>query len=180
MKRQLVLGIVCLLLATFKSFGQFGKSDKLASLTIAPYPTTSNGEKDFGIIIKGDVEFFLMNRLSLVTTGFYSSNTAFRNDSGLGLNAYGVIPSLQYYIVNKEKLSVHLLAGYGFGFTDRTIGSAQNSAMTIVSLGGGVSYKVGERLFLKLQLPYFKAQNISFGFAEVEGVAPFLGLTYGF
>lgn len=179
MKKQIILIVVCTLLS-LTSYGQFEKNDKLVSLTVAPYPTTSLDKEDFGIIIKADIEFFLAKRFSLVTSGFYSSNTAFKNSSGLSLNAYGIVPSLQYYVVNKKKWRVQVLGGYGFGFTDRNIGSAQNSAMTVVTLGAGISYNITEDIHLKLQVPYFKAQNISFGFAEVEGAAPFLGLSYAF
>ena len=169
---------LCFLLIASVGISQFSNNDKLLSVTVAPYPTESLDQEDFGIIVKADMEIFLANRLSLVTSAFYSSNTAFKNASGLSLNAYGIVPSLQYYILNKERLSLNILAGYGFGFTDRTINTAQNSAMTIVTLGAGITYKVSERLYAKLQIPYFKAQNISFDFTEVEGAAPFIGLSY--
>lgn len=171
--------IVALSFST-NAFSQVEKGDRFVSVSLAPYPTTSNGDKDFGLIVKADAEFLLSNRLSLVTSGFYSSNTAFENASGLPLQAFGIIPSLQYYVVNREKWNVHLLGGYGFGFTDRAFGRAQNSAISIVTLGAGASYKISEKCYLKLQVPYFKAQNISYDFTEVEGVAPFFGVAYDF
>ena len=175
--RILFCSLVCLLIFQ-NGFSQLKKGDQLLSVTFAPYPTTSNGEKDFGIIAKVDAEFLLTNRLSLVTSGFYSNNTAFDNASGITFNAFGVIPSLQYYILNKEKWNVYALAGYGFGFTDRSFRDSQNSAITVATFGAGAQYKVGNKWFLKLQLPYFKAQNISFDFTEVEGIAPFIGVSY--
>lgn len=174
------MALITALSFSTNAFSQIEKGDRFVSVSLAPYPTTSNGEKDFGLIVKTDAEFLLTNRLSFVTSGFYSSNTAFENASGVRLNAFGIIPSLQYYVVNKEKWNVHLLAGYGFGFTDRAFGRAQNSAISIVSLGAGASYKIGEKLYLKLQIPYFKAQNISYDFTEVEGAAPFFGIAYQF
>ena len=173
--------LLCTLLCVFfyqNGFSQLEKGDQLFSITLAPYPTTSNGEKDFGMIVKADAEFLLTNRLSFVTSGFYANNTTFDNASGITFNAFGVIPSLQYYVINKEKWAVYGLAGYGFGFTDRSFRGSQNSAITVVSFGAGAHYKVGNKWYLKLQLPYFKAQNISFGFAEVEGIAPFIGMSY--
>ncbi|MFC4633805.1 outer membrane beta-barrel protein [Dokdonia ponticola] len=159
-------------------FSQLEKGDRLFTVTLAPYPTTSNGEKDFGMIVKADAEFLLTNRLSFVTSGFYSNNTTFDNVSGISFNAFGIVPSLQYYAMNKEKWSVYGLAGYGFGFTDRNFRGSQNSAITVVTLGAGVHYKLKNKWYLKFQLPYFKAQNISFGFTEVEGIAPFIGVSY--
>lgn len=179
MRTQVIIGILCLL-ASLEGISQFQKNDKLVAFTVAPYPTTTNNENDLGLIIKADAEFFTTNKLSFVTTAFYSSNTAFTNASGVGLNAYGIIPSLQYYVINKERWSIHLLGGYGLGFTDRDFRSSNNSAISILSLGAGASYKLKERFYLKLQLPYFKAQNISFNIPEVEGAAPFLGVAYSF
>lgn len=171
----------CTLLCLFiyqNGFSQLEKGDQLFSATFAPYPTTSNGEKDFGIIAKVDAAFLVTNRLSFVTTGFYSNNTAFDNASGISYNAFGVLPSLQYFVINKEKWSVYGLVGYGFGFTDRSFRGSQNSAITIATFGAGVQYSLKNKWYLKFQLPYFKAQNISFGFSEVAGVAPFVGVSY--
>lgn len=179
MKKQLFVIVLCLL-ASFEAISQFQKNDNLVALSVAPYPTTTSDENDFGLILKVDAEFFIANKLSFVTTAFYSSNTAFTNASGVALQAYGIIPSLQYYLINKERWSIHLLGGYGFGFTDRDFRGSQNSAISIFSLGVGASYKLKERLYLKLQLPYFKAQNMSFDITEVEGAVPFIGVTYGF
>ncbi|RMB63271.1 porin family protein [Dokdonia sinensis] len=180
MKTLCTLVFIAILSLSTDAICQIEKGDRFASISFAPYPTTSNDEKDFGIIVKADAEFLLTNRLSFVTSGFYSSNTAFENASGVRLNAFGIIPSLQYYVVNKDRWNVHVLAGYGFGFTDRAFGGAENSAISIVSLGAGASYKISEKFYLKLQVPYFKAQNISYDFTEVEGAAPFFGVAYNF
>ena len=173
--------LFCAVLCVFFSqnvFAQLEKGNQLFSVTTAPYLTTTNGENDVGVIVKADAEFLLSNRLSIVTSGFYSNNTVFDNASGVTFNAYGVVPSVQYYVVNKEKWNVYTLAGYGFGFTDRSFGNSQNSDITVVTLGAGAQYSLNTRWLLKLQLPYFKAQNISFDFTEVEGVAPFIGVSY--
>lgn len=159
-------------------FSQLEKGDQLVSMTFAPYPTTSVGQNDLGIILKADAEFMVTNRLSFVTSEFYSNNTTFDNASGISFNAFGIVPSLQYYGINKEKWTVFGLAGYGFGFTDRNFRGSENSAISVVTFGAGVHYKVADKWFVKLQVPYFKAQNISFGFTEVEGVAPFIGVSY--
>ena len=180
MKLVHLFAIIATLCLSTNAFAQLEKGDHFVGISLAPYPTTSNGEKDFGLIVKADAEFLLTNRLSFVTSGFYSSNTAFENASGVSLNAFGIIPSLQYYVLNKGKWNVHFLAGYGFGFTDRAFINAQNSAISIVSFGTGASYKISEKLYLKLQIPYFKAQNISYDFTEVEGAAPFFGIAYSF
>lgn len=179
MKEHLIV-LVVFLLVSFKGYSQFQKNDNVLALTVAPYPTTMNDQNDFGLILKADAEFFIGKKLSFVTTGFYSSNTAFTNASGFPLRAYGIIPALQYYIINGERWALHILGGYGLGFTDRDFRSSQNSAISVLSLGVGASYKLKERLYLKLQLPYFRAQNISFGLTEVEGAAPFIGVAYQF
>ncbi|WP_299208200.1 outer membrane beta-barrel protein [uncultured Dokdonia sp.] len=177
MKSQRIVLLISLFLSC-TVFAQLEKGDQLFSIAFAPYPTTSNGEKDFGVIAKADAEFLFTNRFSLVTSAFYSNNTTFNNASDISFNAFGVIPSLQYYFVNKEKWTVYGLVGYGFGFTDRSFRSSENSAITVGALGAGAHYKIGDKWYLKLQLPYFKAQNISFDFTEVEGVAPFIGVSY--
>lgn len=177
MKSNIIFLLICLF-SSYTLLAQLEKGDQLFSFTFAPYPTTTNDEEDFGVIVKADAEFLLTNRLSFVTSAFYSNNTTFGNASGISFNAFGVIPSLQYYLINKEKWTVYGLTGYGFGFTDRSFGGSENSAITVVTLGAGAQYKIGSKWYLKLQLPYFKAQNISFGFTEVEGVAPFIGVSY--
>ena len=173
--------LFCAVLCVFfyqNGFAQLEKGDQLLSATVAPYPTTTNGEKDFGVIAKVDSEFLVSNRLAIVTSAFYSNNTTFDNASGVTFNAFGIIPSLQYYIVHKEKWNIAGFAGYGFGFTDRSFRDSQNSAITVTTLGASAQYQVASKWYLKLQVAYFKAKNISFDFTEVEGIAPFIGISY--
>jgi hypothetical protein len=70
--------------------------------------------------------------------------------------------------------------GYGFGFEDltRNYGEIENSALTIFSIGAGLNYKLKEKLYLQLHLPYFNAQNITINESVADGVAVFLGFNF--
>ena len=178
MKAPILILCIVGLLSSQNILGQFEGKDILVAASLAPYPTSTNDQNDFGILLKGDVEYFATKKLSIVTTMSYSNNTAIDNASGITYNGYAIIPNLQYYILNKKRWSVFVNAGYGLGFVDRTVENSQNSAIAIAAFGAGAQYKIGKRTYLKLQLPYFRAQNISFDFKEVEGVAPFAGISY--
>jgi hypothetical protein len=160
---------------------QVQKGDKILSLTAAAFPTRAmQDQDDVGLILKVNAEFIVGRRWSFATQGFYSNNTTFVNEGGTSLNAVGVIPTVQYYLVNKATWQFYVNGGYGFGFTDRTLGSAQNGALTIITAGIAGRYKIGKRLHLALEIPYFRANNITIDFEEAEGPLPFIGLSYQF
>lgn len=159
-------------------FGQNQKGETLLSLGISPYPTTTNNKDDFGAIGLGSFEFFVSNKISLSGSFFTSNNTLLKDNSGVTIHSYGFIPSIQYYIVNKEKWNIFAQAGYGFGFEDQTQGYIENSALTVYNLGAGAHYRVGEKLYLKLLLPYFNAKNITLNVDAANGIAFFLGLAF--
>ncbi len=154
------------------------KGEMLLSLAASPYPTTTNNEDDFGGLGLASFEFFVSNKVSLSGSFFTSNNTLLKDNSGVTIHSYGFIPSLQYYLWNREKWNVFAQAGYGYGFEDQTQGYIQNSALTVFSIGAGAHYKIGEKFYLKLLLPYFSARNITLNVDAASGVAVFLGLAF--
>lgn len=150
----------------------------LLPVAVSPFPTTTNGENDFGAIGFAGFEFFVSNKVSLSGNFFTSNNTLISDKSGLTIHSYGVIASIHYYFVNKEKWNVFAQVGYGFGFEDRTQGYIQNSALTIYNIGPGAHYRIGEKLYLKLLVPYFSAHNITLNVRAASGITAFVG--FGF
>lgn len=160
---------------------QLQKGDKILSFSAAGFPTQAIQEQnDIGLILKLNAEFMMGNRWSFATQGFYSNNVTFRNEGGLSLNAAGVIPTLQYYFINNPKWQLYANGGYGFGFTDRSFRSAQNGALTIITAGVSGRYNIGKKLYASLEIPYFRANNITLDFEEAEGPLPFIGVSYQF
>ncbi|MFT4848731.1 MAG: hypothetical protein ACI83B_001266 [Sediminicola sp.] len=170
--------VVYLMLCASGMVAQSKKGDMSLSVTASPFPTTYGDNDDFGVIGLAGFEFFLSNRVSLMGSFFSSNNTIIRNDSGATIRSYGFIPSIQYYFVNKEDFNIFGNLGYGFGFEDLTRGVIQNSALTVFSIGPGVNYKLHEKLFLRLTLPYFNARNITIDENAANGIAVFLGLEF--
>ncbi len=154
------------------------KGEMILSVALSPYPTTTNDQDDFGAIGLGSFEFFVSNKVSLSGSFFTSNNTLVKNNSGVTIHSYGFVPSIHYYFVNKEKWNVFAQAGYGFGFEDQTQGYIENSALTIYNIGPGAQYRIGEKLYLKLLLPYFNARNITLNVGAADGIAAFLGLAF--
>lgn len=150
----------------------------LLSVAISPYPTTTNSQDDFGALGLASFEFFVSNKISLSSNFFITNNTLITNNSGITIHSYGVVPSIHYYFVNKEKWNIFAQAGYGFGFEDQTQGYIQNSALTIYNIGPGAHYAIGEKLYLKLLLPCFNARNVTLNVKAASGIAPFLGLAF--
>ena len=168
------------LLLSFHSFSQNTKGDLAISLTASPFTTQDSNSDDLGIIGKASLEFFLSGEVSLLGSFFTSNNTLFNNNSGTTINSYGFIPSIQYYFLDKPKINVFGQLGYGFGFEDltRNYGDIENSALTIFSIGAGMNYKLNEKLFLQLSLPYFKAKNITINENAADGIAIFIGFNF--
>ncbi|SRX72489.1 hypothetical protein [Aequorivita antarctica] len=160
------------------AFTQNHKGEMILSVAVSPYPTTTNNEDDFGALGLASFEFFVSNKVSLSGSFFTSNNTLIKDNSGVTIHSYGFIPSIHYYFVNKEKWNVFAQAGYGFGFEDQTQGYIENSALTVYNIGPGAHYKIGEKLYLKLLLPYFNARNITLNVDAADGIAVFLG--FGF
>lgn len=156
------------------------KGEMLLSVAVSPYPTTTNNHDDFGALGIATFEFFISNKVSLSGSFFTSNNTLLKDNSGVTIHSYGFTPSIHYYFVNKEKWNVFAQAGYGFGFEDQTQGYIQNSALTIYNIGPGAHYRIGEKLYLKLLLPYFNARNITLNVDAADGIAAFLGLGFKF
>ena len=173
-----LLVVVYLLLGASGMFAQVKKGDMSLSVTASPFPTTQGDNDDIGVIGLAGFEFFVSNRVSLMGSFFSSNNTIIRNNSGTTIRSYGCIPSIQYYFVNKENFNVFGNLGYGFGFEDRTRGVIQNSALIVFSVGPGANYKLHEKLFLRLTLPYFNARNITVDENAADGIAVFLGLDF--
>ena len=169
-----------LVTATLTSFSQNIKGDISLSLTASPFPTTNSDSHDFGVIAKIGLEFHVSEKVSFQGSFFTSNNVLFKNESGININSYGFIPSVQYYFVNTSRFNVFGQLGYGFGFEDltRNYGEIENSALTIFSIGAGVNYKLKEKLYLQLHLPYFNAQNITINESVSSGVAVFLGFNF--
>ncbi len=169
---------VCAFLFCSIVISQNQKGEMILSVALSPYPTTTNSKDDFGALGLASFEFFVSNKVSLSGSFFTSNNTLIKDNSGLTIHSYGFIPSVNYYFVNKEKWNVFAQAGYGFGFEDQTQGYIQNSALTVYNIGPGAHYRIGEKLYLKLLLPYFNAKNITLNVDAADGIAVFLGLGF--
>ena len=169
-----------LLFATLTSFSQNKKGDISLSITASPFPTTNSDSNDFGVIAKTGLEFNVSENVSFQGSFFTSNNVLFKNDSGTKINSYGFTPSVQYYFVNSSKFNVFGHLGYGFGFEDltRNYGDIENSALTIFSIGAGANYKLKEKLYAQLHLPYFNAQNITINESLASGLAVFVGFNF--
>ena len=172
--------LIITLFLSFYSFSQNTKGDIAISITASPFPTTYNNSDDFGMIGKAGLEFLISDKVSLLGSFFASNNTMINNDSGVTINSIGFIPSIQYYFIDKPKINVFGQLGYGFGFEDltRNYGEIENSALTIFSIGAGMNYKLKDKLFLQLSLPYFKAKNITINENAADGIAVFLGFNF--
>lgn len=170
--------IVIVFLFSIGVIGQNQKGEMMLSIAASPYPTTTNNEKDFGALGIMGFEFFVSKKVSLSGSFFTSNNTLIKNNSDVTIHSYGFIPSIHYYFVNKEKWNIFGQAGYGFGFEDQTLGNIENSALTVYNVGPGAHYRIGEKLYLKLLLPYFNARNITLNVDAADGIAVFLGLTF--
>jgi hypothetical protein len=173
-----LLAVVCLMVGVSSMFAQIKKGDMSLSVRASPFPTTYGDSNDFGVIGLAGFEFFVSNRVSLMGSFFSSNNTIIRNDSDTTIRAYGFIPSIQYYFVNKENFKIYGNFGYGFGFEDLRRGEIQNSSLTVFSIGPGANYKLHDKLFLLLTLPYFNARNITIDENAADGIAVFLGLDF--
>ncbi|WP_347373661.1 hypothetical protein [Aequorivita sp. Q41] len=167
-----------LFLYSVTAYSQIQKGEMIVSTTVAPYPTTTQNKDDFGAIGLASFEFFATHKIALSGSFFASNNTLFKDNSGITIHSYGFIPSIHYYFVTKEKWNVFAQAGYGFGFEDQTQGYIQNSALTVYNIGPGAHYRIGEKLYLKILLPYFKARNITLNVAAADGIAVFLGVSF--
>lgn len=172
--------LIITLFLSYASFSQNTKGDLFISITASPFPTTANNSKDFGLIGKTGLEFLVSNKVSISGSFFASNNTIINDDSGVTINSFGFIPTLQYYFIDNSKINVFGQLGYGFGFEDltRNNGAIENSALTIFSIGAGVNYKLKEKLFVQLNLPYFNAKNITVNENAADGVADFLGFNF--
>lgn len=176
MKKLLIILFTFLFCLT--AFAQNQKGEMILSVSVSPYPTTTNNEDDFGALGLANFEFFVSNKVSLSGSFFTSNNTLIKNNSDVTIHSYGFVPSIHYYFLNKEKWNVFAQAGYGFGFEDQTQGYIENSALRVYNIGPGAHYKIGEKLYLKLFLPYFNARNITLNVDAADGIAVFLG--FGF
>jgi opacity protein-like surface antigen len=156
------------------------RGDILLSITASPFPTTNSNSNDFGVIAKAGLEFQISDNVSFQGSFFTSNNVLFKNESDININSYGFIPSVHYYFFNQPKFNVFGQLGYGFGFEDLTRyqGAIENSALTIFSIGAGANYKLKEKLYLQLHLPYFNAQNITINESVAAGVAIFVGFNF--
>lgn len=173
-----MLFFVCFFLFSSLIYSQNHKGEVLLSVSVSPYPTTTNGENDFGAMGLVSFEFFVFHKVSLSGSFFTTNNTLISDNSGITIHSYGFIPSIQYYFVNKEKWNLFAQAGYGYGFEDQTQGVIQNSALTVYNIGTGAYYKIGEKLYLKLLVPYFSARNITLNVPAASGITAFVGLGY--
>jgi len=154
------------------------KGDVAINISGSPYPTTTNDADDFGALGLVGMEFFVSKKVSFAGNFFTSNNTLFSDKSGVTLNSYGFLPTVQYYFVGKRKFNVFGQVGYGFGFTDETRGDAENSALTIFAVGAGAHFRLSKKLNLKLFVPYFDANNITFDNDAADGVTVFLGFQF--
>jgi len=105
------------LLCTATLFSQNTKGDWNLSIVASPYPTETNNKNDFGAIGLAGLEFFVSEKVSISTSFFTSNNALFQNDSQVKIQAFGAIPSVQYYFINKKTYNVFGQLGYGFGFS---------------------------------------------------------------
>ena len=172
--------LLFLLVLSLSATAQNQKGDLFLSISASPFPTTNSDSRDFGLIAKAGLEFLVSDNVSFQGSFFTSNNVLFKDESGISINSYGFIPSIQYYFVNNSRFNVFGHLGYGFGFEDltRNYDTIENSALTIFSIGAGANYKLNEKLYVQLHLPYFNAQNITINESVAAGVAVFVGFNF--
>ncbi len=176
MKHNKLVLFITIVFTSF-CFSQNQKKETFVFLQVAPFISGENS-KDIGAIGIAGFEVFVTNNISVATGVFSSNNTMFKNNNGTTIHSYGILPSVQYYIINKSKFNVFCTLGYGFGFEDLTRSAIQNSALTIVNIGLGGNYSIMNNLYLKLTIPYFYAKNITINKKALEGITPFFGVNY--
>lgn len=164
----------------FLGYSQDQNKSVSLSVTASPFPTKSSENKDIGVIGKLSLEFHTSNKLSFQGSFFTSNNIFLKNDSKHQINSYGFIPSVQYYFLNYTRFNVFGQLGYGFGFEGRTLysGKIENSAITIFAVGGGANYRLNNKLYFQLHLPYFRANNITTDYNSASGLAVFFGFNF--
>ncbi len=177
MKFQPLL-LVLVLFISATAISQHQKGDWMLDISASPYPTEQNNGKDFGIIGLTGLEFFVSDKVSISGNLVLSDNSTFKNESNIEATSYSIVPSVQYYFLNRSKLNVFGHVGYGLGFKSDTSTPLDNEALRIYSVGPGAHYRINETLWVKLFLPYFNAKDITFDQNEADGVAVFLGLQF--
>jgi len=172
--------LLFLLVVSLSATAQNKKGDMALSITASPFPTTNSDSRDFGLIAKAGLEFHVSEKVSFQGSFFTSNNVLFKDESGININSYGFIPTIQYYFFNSSRFNIFGHLGYGFGFEDltRNDGDIENSALTILGIGAGANYKLKEKLYLQLHLPYFNAQNITINESVASGLAVFVGFNF--
>ena len=172
------LVLVTFILFSSISYSQSKKGDMAVSLTASPL--TQMNSNNIGIIAKAGFEIFLSSKISLQGSFFASNNNVIKSEDTYSINAYGFIPSIQYFFINKQKINLFGQIGYGFGFDDETrnFGTIENSALRVYSIGAGCNYKLGEKLQLQLIIPYINAKNMTINQVSVEGITAFLGFNF--
>lgn len=167
-----------LLFSTLAVTAQYKKGDARLSIKVSPYFTQTTSEDDFGAIGLIGLDYFISDRVSMSTSFFTSNNSLFQNDSNISINAYGVIPSIQYHFLNLEKVNLFGQLGYGFGFSSDGRTQIDNQALRIYNIGIGVSYPIHKHLGVSLLIPYFNAKDLTFNREDASGVAIFIGLDF--
>tara|TARA_R100000935_G_scaffold36196_1_gene56973 strand:+ start:73938 stop:74477 length:540 start_codon:yes stop_codon:yes gene_type:complete len=176
MKNLQVLLCTILLSTTLSVNSQNTKGDIHASILASPLTTVGND--DLGLIGLFGAEFFVFDQASVSANFITSNNSLFKSDSETTIRSYSMMPSFQYYFINNPKFHWYGQLGYGYGFEDQTQGIAENSALTIFSIGAGLNIKMLEKLSLKVLVPYFDANNITFGADSADGIGVFIGFNY--
>ena len=121
--KKVFLPLVFILIFSLSTSAQNKKGEWTLSLTASPYPTTTNGENDFGAIGLLSLEYLVSDKVSVAMSLFNSNNTVINDNSGVAIRGYGIVPSVQYYFINKAKYNICGQLGYGLGFSsdDRTV-----------------------------------------------------------
>lgn len=157
---------------------QTQKGDMALAVSAAPY--TEQNSDNVGLITNVSFEYFLSSKVSLQSNFIIANNSVLYEDDDRSVTAYGFLPSIQYYFLNKEKFQILGQFGYGFGFDDetRSFGVIENSALRIFSIGFGGNYTISDKLQIKLFVPYFDAKNITLNETSANGITAFLGFNF--
>ncbi|PVW15105.1 outer membrane beta-barrel protein [Marixanthomonas spongiae] len=177
MKSQKLLTSFLFFIAFTSAYSQYEKGDISLSIQGAPF-ITQDGPDDLGLMGLVTAEFFILPKLSAGISFFTTNNTVLKNDSGTTIHSYGVVPSMQYYVFNKNKFNAFAQIGYGYGFEDLTRGYVENSALTVFNVGIGSNYNFSEHWMVKLTIPYFKAHNVTVDATAADGATVFIGFGY--
>ncbi|WP_347173753.1 outer membrane beta-barrel protein [Polaribacter uvawellassae] len=202
MKRKKI-ALLILLFTAISSFSQIEKGKVYigaSSSFSASFTTNSNENDNYSKDIANLNSFSFSPKLGYTITDnlvvgvdfiLRYSNVSFKDSSSENINSTYVIgPFIKYYL-SKKVFKPFLLAEYGFGsqyskFESSTSKSETEEEITILILGGGISYFINDTIGLELGVNYTKSMfkskisNPSNNKSINSGIGTFIGFVLVF